>query len=266
MSKLQDAFFITVIALMLAGTIAINKAQASTTAQKAVWGQAYKVRGQTYQPMKSVAYFSQTGKASWYGPGFHGKKTSNGERFDMYGLTAAHRTLPLGTQVRVTNVANGKSVVVRVNDRGPFYGDRVIDLSKGAASKLGFVQNGMAMVKVETLNGKPDNVEMLDESPKINTLAKKSPAKQPENTTPASTHTTTRPFLEFAASALFWNVQNFDNEADARRVMLQMGERLRQAKLTYPVDMIKQNNGYAVRVGPFEDLQHLNNTKNQLMN
>lgn len=93
----------------------------------------------------------QTGMASWYGSAHHGKKTASGERFNMYGLTAAHRKLPLGTMVKVTNVANGKSVVVKVNDRGPFHGNRVLDLSKGAADKLGVVKSGTAKVTIEVL-------------------------------------------------------------------------------------------------------------------
>ena len=95
--------------------------------------------------------FSQTGKASWYGPGFHGKKTANGERFDMNTLTAAHRTLPISSRVRVTNLANGKSVVVRINDRGPYHGNRVMDLSKAAAQELGFIRTGTAQVKIEQI-------------------------------------------------------------------------------------------------------------------
>ena len=95
--------------------------------------------------------FSQTGRASWYGPGFHGKRTSNGETFDMHALTAAHRTLPMSSYARVTNLANGKSIVVRINDRGPFHSNRVMDLSKGAATKLGFLRQGSANVKIEAL-------------------------------------------------------------------------------------------------------------------
>lgn len=86
------------------------------------------------------------GKASWYGPGFQGKPTASGERFDMNAMTAAHRTLPFGTRVRVRNVQNGREVVVRINDRGPHVRDRIIDLSKAAAAELGFVQAGQASV------------------------------------------------------------------------------------------------------------------------
>jgi rare lipoprotein A len=102
-------------------------------------------------PIYKEGGFSQTGRASWYGPGFHGKRTSNGETFDMHALTAAHRTLPMSSYARVTNLANGKSIVVRINDRGPFHSNRVMDLSKGAATKLGFLRQGSANVKIEAL-------------------------------------------------------------------------------------------------------------------
>ncbi len=94
---------------------------------------------------------SFSGRASWYGPNFHGRKTSNGERYDQEGMTAAHRTLPFGTKLRVTNRSTGKSCVVKVNDRGPFVDNRVIDLSKGAAKQLNMVSSGVAMVDVFVL-------------------------------------------------------------------------------------------------------------------
>ncbi|MGH8592527.1 MAG: septal ring lytic transglycosylase RlpA family protein [Gammaproteobacteria bacterium] len=93
--------------------------------------------------------FEQLGTASWYGPGFHGKKTANGEIYDQNKLTAAHRSLPLGTEVEVTHVKNGKSVELRVNDRGPYVGGRVIDLSRAAAIELGMKEQGLAKVKIE---------------------------------------------------------------------------------------------------------------------
>ncbi len=93
--------------------------------------------------------FEQAGKASWYGPGFHGKKTANGELYNQNELTAAHRTLPLGTEVEVTNVKNGKSVAVAINDRGPYVRGRVIDLSRAAAIELGMKEKGLAAVQIE---------------------------------------------------------------------------------------------------------------------
>ncbi len=94
---------------------------------------------------------SQTGLASWYGPDFHGKLTSNKEIYDMYDMTAAHRTLPFGTQVMVTNIENGRAATVRINDRGPFVGDRIIDLSYAAARVLGMVGPGTARVRLDVL-------------------------------------------------------------------------------------------------------------------
>lgn len=91
------------------------------------------------------------GQASWYGPGFHGKKTASGEIFDQGRLTAAHKTLPLGTKAKVTNLENGNSVEVEINDRGPYVGDRVIDLSRAAANALGFVESGLTLVRIEPL-------------------------------------------------------------------------------------------------------------------
>lgn len=92
-----------------------------------------------------------TGAASYYGKRFHGRTTANGEKFNMNSMTAAHKTLPFGTKVKVTNRRNGKSVVVRINDRGPYHGNRVIDLSRGAASKIGMIQSGTAKVDLEIL-------------------------------------------------------------------------------------------------------------------
>lgn len=111
----------------------------------------YTVRGKTYYPLKSAHGFVEEGVASWYGPGFHGKTTANGERFNQYAMTAAHKLLPLGTQVRVTHLGNGKSIIVRVNDRGPFVDDRVIDLSRAAATRLQMMGTGTARVRVQSV-------------------------------------------------------------------------------------------------------------------
>jgi rare lipoprotein A len=109
----------------------------------------YNVFGRTYTPMTGVGDFRQRGVASWYGRKFHGQRTSSGELYDMFAMTAAHPTLPLFSWVRVTNPANGRAVVVKVNDRGPFHSDRVIDLSYTAALKLGYVNQGSALVDIE---------------------------------------------------------------------------------------------------------------------
>lgn len=112
----------------------------------------YTVLGKTYQVMPVSAGYQQQGIASWYGTKFHGRKTSNGETYSMYGMTAAHKTLPIPSYVRVNNLENGRSVIVRVNDRGPFHDDRIIDLSYAAAKKLGFADKGTARVEVIVIN------------------------------------------------------------------------------------------------------------------
>ena len=112
----------------------------------------YTVNGQTYRVLPTAAGYRAEGIASWYGTRFHGRKTANGEAYDLYGPTAAHRTLPIPSYLRVTNLANGRSMVVRVNDRGPFHPDRVIDLSYGAAVRLGFAEQGTAPVRLEALS------------------------------------------------------------------------------------------------------------------
>ncbi len=113
----------------------------------------YVALGKTYTPITVIDGFKERGIASWYGKKFHGQRTSSGEVYDMYAMTAAHPTLPIPSYVRVTNVATQKSVVVRVNDRGPFLHERVIDLSYTAAHKLGIIGNGSAEVEVESLAG-----------------------------------------------------------------------------------------------------------------
>lgn len=101
----------------------------------------------------TVKRFTQSGLASWYGRQFHGRKTASGDTFDMNGLTAAHRTLPLNCYIRVTNKSNGKSVIVKVNDRGPFHGNRVVDLSYGAAKAIGITGSGVGNVTIERVDG-----------------------------------------------------------------------------------------------------------------
>lgn len=113
----------------------------------------YRVDGRVYYPMSHSFGFVQKGIASWYGPDFHGKLTSNGEVYNMNSLTAAHKTLPFGSVVRVTHRKTGKSVTVRINDRGPFVGDRVIDLSYDAAYKLGMIDTGTAPVSLRVIQG-----------------------------------------------------------------------------------------------------------------
>lgn len=118
----------------------------------------YTVAGKRYEPLSSHEGFKQEGIASSYGQEFHGRRTSNGETFDMYAMTAAHKTLPMGVYVRVLHQRTGSEVVVRINDRGPFVRDRIIDLSEAAAGRLGILQEGLAPVKVTALGYRADGL------------------------------------------------------------------------------------------------------------
>jgi len=115
------------------------------------WQKPYKVNGERYDPLRSHEGFVQDGLASWYGEDFHGGPTSNGETYNMHAMTAAHKTLPLGVYVRVLNKRNGSEAVVRINDRGPFVRERIIDLSFAAAKQVGIVDAGTAPVHIEAL-------------------------------------------------------------------------------------------------------------------
>jgi rare lipoprotein A len=126
----------------------------------------YEVLGKRYFVLPNADGYVERGLASWYGPTFHGERTSMGESYDMYAMTAAHKTLPLPAYARVTNLRNGKSVVVRVNDRGPFVANRIIDLSYTAASKLDMLREGTALVEVRAISpGQPATITRAEEAP-----------------------------------------------------------------------------------------------------
>jgi rare lipoprotein A len=127
----------------------------------------YTIRGIRYQPLSTGKGFSDTGLASWYGQKFHGHLTANGEIYDMYQMTAAHKTLPLPSFVRVTNLKNGNQAVVRVNDRGPFHIGRVIDLSYAAALKLDMLKTGVADVKIDVVHVDKSGIVTVGRSPSI---------------------------------------------------------------------------------------------------
>jgi rare lipoprotein A len=126
----------------------------------------YKVLGKRYVVLATADGYLERGVASWYGPTFHGENTSNGEKYDMYGMTAAHKTLPLPCYARVTNLKNGRSIVVRINDRGPFVANRLIDLSYTAAAKLDMLKEGTTLVEVKALTvQEPDDLTRSAEAP-----------------------------------------------------------------------------------------------------
>jgi len=150
-------------------------------------GTTYTALGQTYTPREDYNY-SETGMASWYGKDFHNKKTANGETYDMRAITAAHRTLPLPSIVRVTNLENGRSIIARVNDRGPYVKNRIIDLSEKGAELLGYKMQGTAKVKVEILEKESRAIKeamLADNNKSKLTNNKINYGLAPKNTTPA---------------------------------------------------------------------------------
>lgn len=134
------------ICILLSGCNTLTKDNANQTSPR------YRVYGKSYQVLSSSKNYEEKGLASWYGRRFHKRRTSSGERYNMYRYTAAHKTLPLNTYVLVTNLKNGKQVIVKVNDRGPFIRNRVIDLSYAAAKKIGIVQRGTAAVNIKAIS------------------------------------------------------------------------------------------------------------------
>ena len=187
---------------------------------------SYVVNGKRYHVLKSSHGYVERGIASWYGTKFHGRRTSSGESYDMYAMTAAHKTLPLPAYARVTNLRNGRSAVVKINDRGPFHENRVIDLSYAAAKKLGIAGVGTGLVEVAVIEpGQPQ--------PPVSSSANTPPAQEPD---------------------LYLQVGAFTSETNARR----LSERLREMRLTAvtvtPAYREKQRI-YRVRIGPVESVE-----------
>jgi rare lipoprotein A len=215
----------------------------------------YDVFGKRYYVLSSSVGYWERGVASWYGPGFHKVRTSTGEPYDMYAMTAAHKTLPLPAYVRVTNLLNGRSVVVRVNDRGPFVGNRIIDLSYSAAAKLDMLRNGTAMVDVRSIDpSAPPPVSTASAVPPAavapaGTSAAAMPAAAAQ---PASVPGAAAPGSSGAAAAspaLFVQAGAFSDPANAER----LAEKLRGGsfgKIFVRDDRIAGRRMYRVRIGP----------------
>ena len=181
----RNIFFVTFLILIQGCTSSIEVAanlgkkylipkEEKKRIQKPIYkiGKKYNVGGKYYYPKKDL-YYNKTGIASWYGPKFHGKLTANGEIYNQYALTAAHKTLPLPSAVKVTNLKNNKSIVLRINDRGPFVNDRIIDLSSKAADILDLKREGTGLVRVQILREKSLYLEKLAKQgsfPEINDL------------------------------------------------------------------------------------------------
>ncbi|MHB0765422.1 septal ring lytic transglycosylase RlpA family protein [Stutzerimonas sp. NM35] len=182
----------------------------------------YTVLGKTYYPIGDGRNYRETGTASWYGTKFHGQPTANGEKYDLYGMSAAHKTLPLPSYVRVTNIDNGKTVVLRVNDRGPFYSDRIIDLSFAAAKKLNFAESGTARVKVEGIDPVQWWADRGQQPPMVLAQPQKVASKPAASTLAQPVEQYTPPPAQHAGATLPVEVGN-DGGAVASGLFLQVG-------------------------------------------
>lgn len=197
----------------------------------------YRVLGKNYTPMQDGRHYREEGEASWYGTKFHGQKTANGELYDLYGMTAAHKTLPLPTYVQVTNLDNDRKIVVRVNDRGPFYSTRIIDLSYAAAKKLGFADKGTARVRVEGI----DPVAWHQQKePAYLVTAQAARPEQPAQPAPRAGS---------ASNGFYLQVGAFSSAQSAERLRAQL-----ETQTTSPVFLSTTENAagtlHRVRIGP----------------
>jgi rare lipoprotein A len=205
----------------------------------------YEVFGKRYFVLSSATGYVERGVASWYGPGFHEIRTSTGEPYDMYAMTAAHRTLPLPAYVRVTNLQNGRSVVVRVNDRGPFVGNRIIDLSYTAAAKLDMLRDGTAIVEVRALEPGTALAGGPAADPGIETTPPPTATPNPPPPPPARDPATGR--------ALFIQAGAFADPANAERMVAKLKSG-HYGEIFVRDDKIAGRRMYRVRIGPVPDV------------
>lgn len=230
----------------------------------------YVVFGQRYVPDTSGQPYKKRGIASWYGKKFHGNSTSIGETYDMYAMTAAHTTLPIPSYARVTSLVNGKTIIVRVNDRGPFHSDRIMDLSYVAAYKLGIIGPGSGQVVVEAIQADeirrlasqgapaasaPEPESATGSTPVMAPVAATPVALTPEPLAPATPSTAPmRPASGVAGGSVYLQVGAFSQPANAQSLVSRINTQLGAEGA--PAATVEQtNNLYRVRIGPYPDRQ-----------
>jgi rare lipoprotein A len=208
----------------------------------------YVVLGKRYYVMKESSGYVERGTASWYGNKFHGRKTSNGETYNMYAMTAAHKTLPIPTYLQVTNLDNGKSVVVRVNDRGPFHSHRIIDLSYAAASKLGIAQNGTGRVELRAIE--PGEPKTVTATAGTRTAAPGKPS-------------VTAPVSASSGNQLFLQLGSFISQHNAESLRAQLAlNNVTSAKVQKTE--VDRKRIYRVRIGPIASIEEADNLASRI--
>jgi rare lipoprotein A len=239
----------------------------------------YDVNGQRFKVLASADNYVERGVASWYGPDFQGHNTSSGEPYDMYGMTAAHKTLPIPCYARVTNLSNGRSVVVRINDRGPFVGNRIVDLSYSAATRLDIVRTGTAFVELRTvgpeaLNPAPNTpIVAAVAPPPVPSAAVVTPTASVSPPAPAPAQAESPPAPQPAESevsepvaapvALYIQVGAFADEGNAQRLI----QRLQSAGIPQVFSLAGSEPGRTlrrVRIGPISTVEEFDRLAAQL--
>jgi rare lipoprotein A len=206
---------------------------------------SYVVLGKRYHTLASSKGYSERGIASWYGTKFHGHRTSSGEPYDMYQMSAAHKTLPLPCYARITNLGNGKSVMVKINDRGPFHDNRIIDLSYAAASRLGILGTGTGLVEVQTIdpsshNPEPARRSVLSSKPKV------AATQAVDNTEHENTE---------HKSSLYLQVGAFLSRGNAERLKTRLSSTELPGNLQIREGMSNRKPIYRVRIGPLASVE-----------
>ena len=227
---------------------------------------SYVVKGKRYHVKQPAPGHIENGTASWYGKRFHGRRTSSGERFDMHAMTAAHKKLPLASLIQVTNLENGRSTVVRVNDRGPFHGNRVLDLSFAAASQLDMVDKGMAKVEIQVLDTASTG---LDAGLQRMFVAAADKASTDRQATTGQADTQAGPSIAnadapvngseprndqpkvAASAAIYLQVGHFDNRTHAERLRQELVDELKESVMVR-TDTANDQTPYMVQVGPLD--------------
>ena len=229
----------------------------------------YSALGFHYTPMTEYQPYKAKGLASWYGKRYHGQKTSTGEVYDMYGMTGAHTTLPIPSYARVTNPENGKSVVVRINDRGPFHSDRIIDLSYAAAYKLGLVSKGSGIVEVESIDTRLQTASSLNEnlasvtSTSNETSQRNMSSIQDESSRPQSEQEESKSDNKpIESTGFFVQVGAFKQQDNADALSKKLLDQ--QLVENAPVKNWYNDNIYKVRIGPFSNRQDAEQTANRI--
>jgi len=242
---------------------------------------SYVVFGKRYFRLASARGFDQRGVASWYGRKFHGRLTASGERYDMFSMTAAHKSLPLPTFARVTNLANNRSIVVRINDRGPFVDDRLIDLSYAAAAKLDMLSAGTANVRVETLSGVPGENPTPQPQTTVADVEPQAPQKplpyeipQPILSGPTVDRGATPPAgVPYEGTTLAQRTPSPSNghylQLGAFGSLDAAGEMLLRVRASLPVEVFvaKQSDSefYRVQAGPFASIERMTSAQQSLL-